>query len=55
MQPDRQRGSESSELQFSLGLTVSAQLQVETLQIGFNLCFALPIIDPQSWMANRDE
>ena len=52
---DRQRGPERSELQFSLSPAVSAKLQVETLQIGFNLCFALPIIDPQSCMANGDE
>lgn len=36
-------------------LAASAQLQVQTSQIGFNLCFALPIIDPQSCVANGNE
>jgi hypothetical protein len=36
-------------------LPASAKLQAPTIQIVFNLCFALPIISLRSCMANRNE
>lgn len=55
VKPQTGQRTRAGEVQFSLSSAVSAKHQVETIQIGFNLCFALTIIDRQSCVANGDE